>query len=49
MATHIDLQKSSHFHKTISISALKQCQFPEKMKDEKGTFFCPPKWKQSRA
>ena len=46
ITTHIDLQKSSHFHKTISIEALKQCQFPETMKDAKGKFFCPPKWKQ---
>ena len=47
MRTHIDLQKSSHFHKTISINALTECQFPEKMKDKKGEFFCPPKWKKN--
>ena len=46
--THIDLQKSVRFHKTISTSALQQCQFPEKMKDSKGEFFCPPKWKQEK-
>ena len=45
--THIELQKSSHFHKTISSKALKECQFPEKMKDDKGKFFCPPKWKKN--
>ena len=43
---HIDLQKSVRFHKIISNKVLGQCQFPEKMKDEKGEFFCPPKWKQ---
>ena len=45
---HTDLKKSSHFYKTISVSALKKCQFPEKMRDDKGEFFCPPKWKQIR-
>ena len=44
---HTDLKKSSHFYKTISLSTLEQCQFPEKMEDIKGAFFCPPKWKQS--
>ena len=44
---HADLKKSSHFYKTISLSALEQCQFPEIMKDAKGAFFRPPKWKQS--
>ena len=43
-----DLKKSSHFYKTISLKMLKQCQFPEKMKDNKGEFFCPPKWNQPR-
>ena len=47
--THIDLQKSSHFHKTISTEALKRCQFPEIMRDAKGEFFCPPKWKQTKS
>ncbi|MCY4513015.1 MAG: NYN domain-containing protein [Bdellovibrionales bacterium] len=44
---HIDLRDASHFQKRISNNVLKQCQFPEKMKDEKGEFFCPPKWKQN--
>ena len=43
---HIELKEASHFQKRISNKALKQCQFPEKMKDAKGEFFCPPKWKQ---
>ena len=42
---HADLKKSCHFYKTISHQELKRCQFPEKMKDAKGEFFCPPKWK----
>ena len=46
--THIELQKSSHFHKTISAKALQECQFSEKMKDAKGEFFCPPKWRQNK-
>ena len=40
------LKKSSHFYKAISSKVLEQCQFPEKMRDVKGEFFCPPKWKQ---
>ena len=44
--THIELQKSSHFHKTISIEILKKCQFSEKIEDAKGEFFCPPTWKE---
>ena len=44
---HIELMKASHFQKRISNRVLKQCQFPEKMKDDKGEFFCPPKWKQN--
>ena len=40
-----ELKKSSHFYKAISTKALEQCQFPEKMKDAKGEFFRPPKWK----
>ena len=43
---HADLKKSSHFYKTISLEALERCQFLEKMKDAKGFFFCPPKWKR---
>ena len=43
-----ELKKSSHFYKTISSKVLEQCQFPEKMKDDKGEFFCPTKWKQPR-
>ena len=42
---HIELMKASHFQKRISNKVLEQCQFPEKMKDDKGEFFCPPKWK----
>ena len=44
---HIELKESSHFQKRISNKILEQCQFPEKMKDTKGEFFCPPKWKQN--
>ena len=43
---HIELRDVSHFQKRISNKVLEQCQFPEKMKDAKGEFFCPPKWKQ---
>ena len=43
---HIELRSASHFQKRISNKVLEQCQFPEKMKDAKGEFFCPPKWKQ---
>jgi len=33
--------------KTIAFPAIsKEQQFPEKMKDAKEKFFCPPKWKQ---
>ena len=46
---HTDLKKSSHFYKTISLQTLKQCQFPENMKDNKGEFFCPPKWKKTES
>ena len=44
---HQDLKKVSN--KTISLTEenLKKCQFPETMTDDKGEFFCPPKWKQS--
>jgi len=42
---HIELKNASHFQKRISNKTLEQCQFPEKMKDAKGEFFCPPKWK----
>ena len=45
---HIELRNVSHFQKRISNKVLEQCQFPEKMKDAKGEFFCPPKWKQER-
>ena len=38
---HEELIKASHFQKRISNKILKQCQFPEKMKDAKGEFFCP--------
>ena len=43
-----ELKKSSHFYKAISRKALEQCQFPEKMKDAKGEFFCPLKWKKDK-
>lgn len=42
---HKDLISVSHFQKRISNQVLQKCQFPEKMKDAKGFFFCPPKWK----
>ena len=42
---HIELRDASHFQKRISNKVLEQCQFPERMKDDKGEFFCPPKWK----
>ena len=45
---HIELRETSHFQKRISNETLRQCQFPERMKDEKGEFFCPPKWKHSQ-
>lgn len=40
-----ELKKSSHFYRAVSPKVLEQCQFPERMKDAKGEFFCPPKWK----
>ena len=42
---HIELMNVSHFQKRISNKVLKQCQFPITMRDAKGEFFCPPKWK----
>ena len=45
---HIELRDASHFQKRISNKVLEQCQFPDKMKDAKGEFFCPPKWKQEK-
>ena len=45
---HIELLNASHFQKRISNKILKRCKFPEKMKDAKGEFFCPPKWKQNQ-
>ena len=42
---HIELKNASHFQKRISNKTLEQCQFPETMKDAKGDFFCPPKWR----
>jgi len=42
---HIELKNASNFQKRISNKVLEQCQFPEKMRDDKGEFFCPPKWK----
>ena len=44
---HIELRDASSFQKRISNRVLKQCQFPEKMRDAKGEFFCSPKWKQA--
>ena len=41
-----ELKKSSHFYKAVSPTILEQCQFPEKMRDTKGEFFCPPRWKR---
>ena len=46
---HKELLDASNFQKRISNEALKQCQFPEKMKDDKGSFFCPPKWKKTES
>ena len=43
---HIELMNVSHFQKRISNKVLEQCQFPEKIRDTKGEFFCPLKWKQ---
>ena len=43
---HLELREASNFQKRISNNILEQCQFPEKMRDAKGEFFCPPKWKQ---
>ncbi len=43
---HIELRNASHFQKRISNQILERCQFPEIMRDIKGEFFCPPKWKQ---
>ena len=48
IAISADLKKSSYFYKAISHKILEQCQFPEKMKNAKGEFFCPPKWKQDK-
>ena len=45
---HIELRNVSHFQKRISNKVLEQCQFPERMKDVKGEFFCPPKWKRGK-
>ena len=44
---HRELENISHFQKRISNKILKKCQFPEKMQDAKGEFFCPSKWKQN--
>ena len=45
---HIELIKACDFRKAITNRVLEQCQFPEKMQDTKGEFFCPPKWKQPK-
>ena len=42
---HIELIKICDFRKAITNRVLGQCQFPEIMKDAKGEFFCPTKWK----
>ena len=36
---------ATHFQKRITPKALRQSLFPEKMKDQTGSFFCPEKWK----
>ena len=43
-----ELKRSSHFYKSVSQTTLEQCLFPDKMKDDTGEFFCPPKWKQPK-
>ena len=43
---HMELINICDFRKAITNKVLEQCQFPEKMRDAKGEFFCPPKWKQ---
>ena len=43
-----ELKKSSHFYRAVSPDVVEQCQFPDKMRDTKGEFFCPPKWKQGK-
>ena len=43
---HMELINTCDFRKAITNKGLEQCQFPEKMKDTKGEFYCPPKWKQ---
>ena len=43
---HRELINVCDFRKAITNKVLEQCQFPEKMKDTKGEFYCPPKWKQ---
>ena len=43
-----ELKKSSHFYRAVSPDVLEQCQFPDKMRDTKGEFFCPQKWKQGK-
>ena len=45
---HIELINICDFRKAVTNKVLKQCQFPEKMKDAKGKLFCPPKWKQAK-
>ena len=43
---HIELKNICDFRKAITNRVLEKCQFPEYMKDAKGSFFCPPKWEQ---
>ena len=44
---HIELINICDFRKAITNRVLEKCQFPEKMEDAKGEFFCPPRWKQA--
>ena len=43
---HADLMKISDFQKRMSNKVLGQCQFPNTLKDFKGSFSCPPQWRQ---
>ena len=41
---HKDLKLISNFQKRISNNILKKSQFPERLKDHKGEFYCPKEW-----
>ena len=45
---HIELINSCNFRKAITNKVLERCQFPDKMRDTRGEFFCPTKWGQSQ-